>query len=104
MQPGPGNYSTNEEHFKTNASIKIGKRNNEGLAVEFLNSKAINPNPGPGAYPVKVVKLKGGKLTTQSKRFEDPGKENFRPGPGSYSSTNLDAVSRGGSRVSSKLR
>ncbi len=28
IQPGPGNYATNEEHFKTNASIKIGKRNN----------------------------------------------------------------------------
>jgi hypothetical protein len=40
------------------------------LPVEFLNSKAISPNPGPGAYPVKVVKLKGGKMTTKSKRFE----------------------------------
>jgi hypothetical protein len=49
---------------------------------------------------VKVVKLKGGKMATKSKRFDEPGKENFRPGPGTYSSTNLDAVSRGSSRVS----
>jgi hypothetical protein len=56
--------------LKSNVSIKIGKRNNVNLPVEFLNSKAINPNPGPGAYPVKMVKLKGGKMTTKSKRFE----------------------------------
>ena len=66
-----------------------------------MNSKAISTNPGPGAYPVKVVKLKGGKMT-QSKRFDELGKENHRPGPGTYSATNMDAVSKGGSRVSFK--
>ena len=69
-----------------------------------MNSKAISTNPGPGAYPVKVVKLKGGKMTTQSKRFDELGKENHHPGPGTYSTTNMDAVSKGGSRVSFKER
>jgi hypothetical protein len=68
-----------------------------------LNNKAISNNPGPGAYPIKIVKLKGGKITTKSKRFDDLGKENHQPGPGAYSSTNFDALSKGGSRVSFKL-
>lgn len=61
--------------------------------MEFLNEKAISKNPGPGAYHPKVVKLKGGKMTTKSKRFETHNKENM-PGPGSYNSENLDFVSK----------
>lgn len=67
--------------------------------MEFLNEKKIKATPGPGAYKQKVVKLKGGKMSTQSRRFPDHDKEN-RPGPGSYESTDLDGVSRG-SKVSS---
>jgi len=56
------------------------------LKVEFLNEKAINPNPGPGAYHPKLVKLRGGKMTTQSRRFEKHNKENM-PGPGAYNNS-----------------
>ena len=63
------------------------------MSVEFLNPKKIKPTPGPGTYKPKVVKIKGGKLTTQSKRFNDDNKEN-RIGPGSYESADLDAISR----------
>ena len=67
--------------------------------MEFLNQKKIKPTPGPGTYKHKVVKLKGGKMSTQSNRFPDYGKD-YRPGPGSYESTDLDGVSRA-SKVSS---
>jgi hypothetical protein len=43
----------------------------------------LSKNPGPGAYQPKVVKLKGGKMSTNSKRFCRDNKENL-PGPGTY--------------------
>ena len=46
----------------------------ESLRVGFLNEKAINKNPGPGTYHSKVVKLKGGKLVSNSKRFSGANK------------------------------
>lgn len=41
------------------------------MNIEFLNDKAINETPGPGAYKNKVIKIKGGKMTTKAKRFEN---------------------------------
>jgi len=79
---------------KSSSGVKIGNRNNEGLKVGFLNEKAIDSNPGPGAYQSKVVKLKGGKLTANSKRFDKSNKENL-PGVGRYNLSNQDAVSKG---------
>lgn len=97
IQPGPASYKT-EVSRKTSA-VRIGKQNNQNVSVEFLNEKAINKNPGPGAYQSKVVKLKGGKITTKGARFEE-NKEN-RPGPGTYNTNYvpMDAVSKGGSRI-----
>lgn len=60
----------------------------------FLNEKVIGENPGPGAYQSKVVKLKGGKMSTKSKRFDKSNKENM-PGVGAYNLNNLDSVSKG---------
>ena len=55
----------------------------------------IENNPGPGAYQSKVVKLKGGKLPSKSKRFDKSNKENM-PGVGAYNiNSNLDSVSKG---------
>ena len=55
----------------------------------------IGHNPGPGAYQSKVVKLKGGKMSTKSKRFDKSNKENM-PGVGAYNiNSNLDSVSKG---------
>lgn len=59
---------------KSTSGIKIGNKNNECLKVGFLNEKAINKNPGPGAYHSRVVKLKGGKLASNSKRFSGANK------------------------------
>ena len=56
------------------SGIKIGKHNNEMLKIGFLNEKVIDKNPGPGAYHSKVVKLKGGKMTTKSTRFDKSNK------------------------------
>jgi hypothetical protein len=70
MQPGPAAYQT-ESFYKSTSSIKIGKSKNENVRIEFLNEKAINSNPGPGAYQSKVVKLKGGKLNATCKRFNE---------------------------------
>lgn len=71
MKPGPASYNPPTKIFKTSSSIKIGTRNNETLNIEFLNDKAINETPGPGAYKHKVIKIKGGKMTTKAKRFEN---------------------------------
>jgi hypothetical protein len=67
-----------------------------------LNEKAIDKNPGPGAYHSKVVKLKGGKMTTQSKRFDKSNKEN-QPGVGAYNLNNMDVVSKGSRYASIQL-
>lgn len=83
MQPGPASYNPPDKIFKTNSSIKIGTKNNETLNVQFLNDKSIKETPGPGAYKPKVIKIKGGKMTTKSKRFDKLDKQN-RPGPGAY--------------------
>lgn len=78
---------------RSTSGVKIGNHNNETLKVGFLNDKAINQNPGPGAYHSKVVKLKGGKMTTKSTRFDSSNKENL-PGVGAYNVSNMDAVSK----------
>ena len=67
-----------------------------------MNQKAITDNPGPGAYQSKVVKLKGGKMSTQSKRFDKHNKENM-PGVGAYNTNNMDVVSKGTKLTSIKL-
>ena len=74
--------------------MTIPKRNNETLKVNFLNEKIINKNPGPGAYQSKVVKLKGGKLSSTSTRFDKANKENL-PGVGAYNLSNMEVVSKG---------
>lgn len=68
IKPGPGAYQKDILQ-KSGSSVKIGTSQNENLSIGFLNEKVISKNPGPGAYYPKVVKLKGGKLTTNSKRF-----------------------------------
>lgn len=93
IQPGPGTYNREVLH-KSSSGVKIGKRNNETLKVGFLNDKVIDKNPGPGAYHSKVVKLKGGKMTTKSTRFDKSNKENL-PGVGAYNVSNIESVSKG---------
>ena len=99
IQPGPGTYNRDILH-KSTSGIKIGKKNNENLKVGFLNEKAIANNPGPGAYHAKVVKLKGGKISSKSTRFDKSNKEN-QPGVGTYNLSDLDYVSKGSSKMNS---
>ena len=82
IQPGPGTYNSGQL-YKSNSSVRLGGSSSNSLRIQFLNDKSLSKNPGPGAYQPKVVKLKGGKMCTNSKRFERDNKEN-QPGPRTY--------------------